>query len=261
MTQDTPQITQPISVKSNFSTLHVTCSKALEDSFEGEYGARMSLSYLFVTDLENWVNILSLRPENALFKLAEQEYMSSLLNVAQGQYRNAFKGLRLVLELIIQGTYLSANIIELQEWLRNARDTNWTTLTGGKLENDVGEEFVQERGPMCKRFSDAFFPEIRDQASTFNTMARTLYRELSETIHGNMPNHIPLPSSLEFDKETFELWHEKAETTRLLCIFCLTLRYAAELTETERASIEAGVSDQLGHIEPIRILFGGPATS
>lgn len=92
-------------------------------------------------------------------------------------------------------------------------------------------------------------------------MARTLYRELSETIHGNVPQHIPISPSLEFNQETFELWHKKAESVRLIGLFCLTCRYAAGMDEGERTSIEAGVVEQLGHIEPIRILFGGPATS
>jgi hypothetical protein len=51
-----------------------------------------------------------------------------LLNNSQGQYRNAFKGLRLVLELILQGAYLSVYPVLLSEWLRSQADTSWQAI-------------------------------------------------------------------------------------------------------------------------------------
>lgn len=247
--------------KSCFLTLHTTCSETLEKSFEGDAGQKMSLSYMFVSDLQTWTQLLVNKPESKLYQVAEQEYMTALLSLTHGQYRNAFKGLRLVLELTIQGIYLSSNLVELNEWLRGVRDTKWAILIGSPQEPGTEESAASERGPFTKRFCDAFFPELRGYAPTFATMARTLYRELSETIHGNVPREIPVSPSLEFDQDTFDLWHKKAESVRLIGLFCLTCRYAALMEESERAAIESGVVEQLGHIEPIRILFGGPTTS
>jgi hypothetical protein len=47
---------------------------------------------------------------------------------------------------------------------------------------------------------------------------------MSECIHGNVPNKIPLPKAVAFDEATFTLWHEKAGAMRLLVNFILTTR-------------------------------------
>jgi hypothetical protein len=236
-------------IQTEFQTLHDICAATLRLSFEGERSSTMAKSFLFAEDLSGWRRIIAPNPESALYGRAEQEYLAALINVAQGQYCNAFKGLRLVVELTLQGAYLSVNILELHEWLRNSIDTRWATLMD------------PSKGPLSHRFCEAFFPALRDSVDSFATIAQTLYRELSEVIHGNIPNKIPLPASYHFDQETFDLWHEKAETARMTCIFCLSVRYLDSLSETNRAIVEHGVMDQLGHIESVRTLLGGPATA
>jgi len=225
------------------------CTSTLNRSFEAGFGTAMARSYMFAKDLAIWAQVISDRPEQYLIVKASQEYLIATLNLAQGQYRNAFKGLRLVLELCLQGVYLSANLVELQEWMRNSRDTIWSNLTDAN------------KGPLTRRFVRAFFPEIEEHANNFQTMAETLYRELSETIHGNVPHDIPLPESFEFHEGTFNLWHQKATTARLILHFALSARHLKFLPEDKRAKLETQLSEELGHIESIRMMFGGPRTT
>lgn len=233
----------PISPKSVVEDLHARCSAALSASLSNDYESRLGQSYVFLGDIEEWKKVLKKQPESRLFETATQEYAVSLLNVCQGQYRNAFKGLRLVLELCLQGSYLSANQILLSEWLKGEADTVWTALVD------------PESGPLGKRFCSAFFPELLDHVANFREIAKTVYRELSECIHGNVPNHIPLPTSLTFDRDAFLLWHDKANIVRLVVLFSLSVRYLA--TVSEKATIESGLIEQLGHIEAIRVILGG----
>ena len=249
MSNKTLTLTPARDLKSSFRDIHQNCATAIDRSFEDGRSYIMGTSCLFANDLAAWSKAVSPGAEAKLYARAEQEYLGALINLAQGQYSNAFKGLRLVLELTMQGAYLSANLIELHEWLRNSRDTKWTAL----MDPDTG--------PLSTRFADSFFPELRDHVGSFATMSRTLYRELSETIHGNIPKRIPLPASFEFDEETFDLWHRKAATARLICLFCLSARYLPTISEENRGIVEHGLIKQLGHIEAIRIFFGGPATS
>ena len=116
-------------------------------------------------------------------------------------------------------------------------------------------------GPLTRRFCLAFFPEIENHTNNFQSMAITLYRELSETIHGNMPCYIPLPESFEFNETAFGVWHEKAATTRFIVHFCLCTRYLRFVPEDRLSDLEAAILEQLGHIEPIREIFGGPSTT
>lgn len=238
-----------MSTKQMLEDLHRVCSETLAACFEEQHALMMNKSCGLCHDLSTWVRVLNRLQECLLYAKAEQEYLTAMLNLAQGQYRNAFKGLRLVLELCLQGIYLSANLVELKEWLNNSCDTNWSKLTN------------PDTSPLGTRFCKAFFPELSGNANNFLTMAVTVYRELSEAIHGNVPYHLPLPDSFEFCYEVFNLWHEKSETIRLLLTFCFCSRYLKDFSDDNRREVESICVDQLGHIESIRILFGGPRSS
>lgn len=238
-----------MSIRQNLEQLNNVCTETLVASFNNGNAEMMNRSSGLCQDLSIWASVLRRYPESFLYTKAEQECMTALLNVAQGQYRNAFKCLRLVLELCLQGVYLSANLVELKEWLNNSSDTNWTKLKDPNY------------SPLGNRFCKAFFSELSPHSNNFLTMAATVYRELSEAIHGNVPNHIPLPESFVFCKEIFDIWHEKVETIRLVLTFCFCNRYLIDLDENDRLLIELIATEQLGHIESIRILFGGPSSS
>ncbi|WP_093646311.1 hypothetical protein [Paraburkholderia aspalathi] len=201
----------------------------------------MGESYVFASDIEAWREAISEHPEAQLLAAAAAEYVVSMLNVCQGQYRNGFKGLRLVLELCIQSVHLSANLVLREEWLRGERDTVWANLVD------------PEAGPFSTRFCRAFYPELCEHTAHFRQLGQTLYRELSECIHGNVPNQIPLPSSLQFSKESFDLWHEKARLVRLVVHFAFAVRYLRVLPKPKRSMIDSLLLDQLGHIEAIRV--------
>ncbi len=237
----------PLTPRQVIEELHARCSATLALSTSPDHEALVGSSYLFSNDLEAWTRILQTKREQALYKAASHEYVVSLLNASEGQYRNAFKGLRLVLELCVQGAYLSANLVQLDEWLKGEKDTHWAVLV------------AEEEGTVSKRFCKAFFPELIDHAANFREMTKTLYRELSECIHGNVPNQIPLPTTFAFDVDVFKMWHKKASTVRLTTLFYLSVRYLNTLDDADRAAVESGVLDQLGHIEAVRRLFGGRA--
>jgi hypothetical protein len=110
------------------TSLHADCSVVVAASCEAKYNAHNAGSYGFATNLDLWIQSLSDRPESVLFQTASSEFVLALLNNSQGQYRNAFKGLRLVLELILQGAYLSVYPVLLSEWLSSQADTSWQAI-------------------------------------------------------------------------------------------------------------------------------------
>jgi hypothetical protein len=220
--------------------LHDCCTKTLESSLSDDFGALNGASYSFCFDLDNWNAVLEGRPEHALYVTAANEFALALLNNSQGQYRNAFKSLRLSLELLLQGVYLSADLVRLNEWLTSHSDTSWSAIVD------------DNHGIFAKRFCRAFFPELADEAAAFKGLSETLYREMSECTHGNVPNKIPLPKTIEFDKPTFELWHEKAGTLRYIANFALTFRYYCSLPKASKQKIAPTISDQLSSFVPIR---------
>jgi hypothetical protein len=223
--------------------LHDQCTQAMELSLQGDRLARLGEAYLFGSDLDAWGEAIHDQQEANLIKTASGEYVLAILNMCQGQYRNGFKGLRLVLELCLQGTHLSANLVLRAEWLKGEADTIWATL----VDPDIG--------PLSIRSARAFFPDLEEHVAHFRQLAKTLYRELSECIHGNVPNHIPLPASLKFSEDAFELWQFKARSVRFVIHFALALRYLSSLPMAKRIPLEAVVTHQLGHIQAIRSAF------
>lgn len=235
-----PVATGPSSI---FRCLHEQCSRVVDQSVSEKNSALLGEIYVFACDLDSWKNVIAESPESALIEIAAREYMSAILNVCQGQYRNGFKGLRLVLELCLQGVYLSSNLVIRAEWLNGKQDTIWSSLID---END---------GPLSSRFCGAFFPDLIDHVNQFRGLARTLYRELSECIHGNIPSHIPLPDKIEFSQDALNLWHTKAKTLRLIVIFVFSMRFLKYLSLNDKLILEASINQQLGHISAVRTVF------
>lgn len=223
--------------------LHDQCSLAMDLSMRGDRVTQLGETYLFASDLDTWRSAINGQPEAKLIETAASEYVMATVNLCQAQYRNAFKGLRLVLELCLQSTHLSANLVLRAEWLKGESDTIWATLID------------PESGPLSTRSVRAFFPDLEEDIAHFRQLAKTLYRELSECIHGNMPNHIPLPARLDFTENTFEMWQSKARSVRLVVHFAFALRYLLELPREKRVALEPVVTGQLGHIEAIRTVF------
>lgn len=234
-------------IEKYYRALHARCGLILEQSIAGENGQKVARSHEFFRELELWCGALSHRGEVELIRTAAHEFQYGLLALCQGNYRHAFKALRLVLELIMQSTHLSAHELELREWLENRKDTIWGVLTDA------------ENGVLSPRFAHAFFPEVEIHVAYHRVMAQQIYRECSESVHGNMPKYIPLPDTLEFSQESFDLWHAKTDVVALVAHFVLCLRNLPVLVEKVTNPLESVLIDRVAHIQEIRVKLGGAA--
>ncbi|HYE33088.1 MAG TPA: hypothetical protein VEH27_16800 [Methylomirabilota bacterium] len=245
-TGQAPPKASALAIAEYFGTLQKRCSEILEESVRGSNALSMGRSRQFQLELSTWQQTLSQRRESSLIRTAASEYEFALLALAQGHYRHAFKGLRLVLELCLQSLALSVNELCLREWLDNRRDTVWASI----LDSDGGV--------FTRKFAQAFFPELQGHVQHYSGMAQNIYRECSECVHGNVPKHVLLPAALSFDKSVFDLWHDKAVIVARIIHFGLCLRYLADLTESEISNLEPTLSERLGHLPEIRDRLGGP---
>lgn len=225
--------------------LYGVCGEVLKASFRLDDGASQSESHHYTLDLEQWIAALSARPEARVFRGAQHEYHSALLALVLGQYRQAFMGLRLFLELALGGIYFSANELELRLWLRGRRDIGW-------------ERFVDpDRGVFSKCFVGAFYEALADEGPHYSAIAKQVYRECSEYVHGSARTHSTLPTAPEFAQHVFSDWHEKAKAARFVVSFALCSRYLKFLDEAALDALELIVTDELGHLTAIRVHFGG----
>jgi hypothetical protein len=227
-----------------YQALNGTCGAILVQSLVGDRAIRHGKSHAFLAEITTWLNAIGSRPETFLLKSSAREWQHSLLALAQGQYSQAFRGLRLVLELDLQAIYLSSRAIELREWLESRKDTVWGEITD------------TDNGVFSARFASAFAPELEAHRKHYGGLATKLYRECSECVHGNVPQQIALPETFEFSDAVFGLWHQKADVAALIVTFGLCLRYFRELGDGGRTSLEAILLDRLGHLPEVRAQYG-----
>ena len=236
----------PPSCEEYYRRLQAECAGVMAASFEADVNRLQAISHNFVAELNEWLKVLASRPEGELFKAALREYQYSLLAVVQGQYRQAFMALRLLFELLLAAVHFSANELNLRMWFLGRKDIVWSAITS------------TETGVMSKPFVSAFFEDLANSAPAYLAMAEKVYRECSEYVHGNAQTHEDLPEGIEFSLATFEKWHEKARSIRVISSFALCARYVQFMTDSERNSLEELLLGNLGHIAAVRQIFGAP---
>lgn len=229
-----------------YRSLYNACGDVLTASFQADTSGQHAGSHSFVSDLESWHALLKDRPESYLLKAALSEYQFGLLAVVQGQYRQAFMALRLSFELLLGMAYLSANELQLRQWLRGERDLVWNALID------------PESGVLSKPFIRAFFEDLMDEAPHYRAMGQEVYRECSEYVHGNSLTHTSLDGKVVFQKKVFDAWHTKAKTIRLVTSFAFCGRYVYFADADSRSKLETVLIDNLGHVPAVRRILGAP---
>lgn len=227
-----------------YKDLNYKCQEILLKSFSEDNAGLQSKSHSFLSDLQDWIEIIDSRPEADIIKNAHLEYQYSLLAIVQGQYRQAYMALRLFLEQILAAVYFSANEFQLRLWKQGNRDIFWAEIID------------TEKGIFSKKFVEVFFPPLIEEQNVFLQMAKNIYRECSEFAHGNYHTHATLNKSLAFSKEIFEDWHEKAESARMVILYVLSIRYF-ELLEIQQKQevVEASVMEYLGHLSSVQSFY------
>jgi len=193
-----------------------------------------------VADLGACSAILCERPEKEVFDLAIREYQYALIASCHGSYRQSFSALRLSFELWLAAISFSASEKDLRAWRARKQDIVWN-----KLIND-------ETGVLSKSFVALFCPDLEGNAIRFKVMGESLYRECSEYVHGNHFTHLLLPDELTYNQSTFRDWCTKAETMKLICLFCFAYRFSSLIPGSGLAAIGSPIGDTLGHIKEIR---------
>lgn len=199
-----------------------------------------------ISDLGACASILNARPEKEVFDLAIREYEYALIAACHGSYRQSFSALRLSFELWLAAVFFSASEKDLRSWRARKQDIVWA-----KLIND-------ENGVLSKSFVSLFCTSLEGNTQSFRVMSERFYRECSEYVHGNHHTHLLLPAELTYDQPTFRDWCAKAETMKLICLFCFAYRYADRLPTSGLASIGSPIGDVLGHIPEIRHMGSQP---
>lgn len=234
----------------SFNTLIGELQKAQSQAFE-DVAADSSIENdrndiaQILVDLGKCADFLVPRYEGQLYDLALRELQLSLLAALGASYRQAFMGLRLALEHWFTGIKFSTNELSFRAWQLEEEDVSWSDLNS------------EISGVLSERFAHIFWPQTEQRVATYQNLAKKLYRECSEYVHGNLRTHMFLPNQLEYDRATFLSWKEKLDTLKLLFVYSFVLRFATTLRATGQEPYAAVTLDSIGHLNEVRDLFAG----
>lgn len=233
----------PTSSDEMLTTLHERYANVFSQTL-GEAADQMHRANAVQTiaDLGTCTAILGDRPEKEVFDLAIREYQYALIAACHGSYRQSFSALRLSFELWLASIAFSASEKDLRAWRARKQDIVWNKLIS------------EETGVLSKPFVALFCASLEGNATRFKVMSESFYRECSEYVHGNHHTHLLLPDELTYNQSTFRDWCAKAETMKLICLFCFAYRYSELIPASGLASIGYPIGDTLGHIPEIRQL-------
>ncbi|MBN9484248.1 MAG: hypothetical protein BGO70_12175 [Bacteroidetes bacterium 43-93] len=185
------------------------------------------------------------KKEIELLNTVSTQIESSTLNLTLGLYRQAFSSLRLAFEMALGAVYFSINKLEHFEWLKGTTDIKWAKLID------------KDNGVLSTRFSNAFFPELSPFIADYNSKASNVYRLLSEYVHGNNETWSKSGIQIKLNDDLINHFFSKLVEITEIILFALSCRYLKSIPQRERDGLEF-LSSQLNHVEPIRVLLGGP---
>lgn len=181
--------------------------------------------------------------EKGILETVSAQLETATFNLALGLYRQAFSSLRLALELGLAAIYFSVNKLDLHEWLDGRMDIKWS-----KLVDDVN-------GVLGKRFAMAFFSELEGEVENYRNKAISVYRMLSEYVHGNNETWINSGIKLTYKDDLFEKYCDHYKTVTEIILFIALCRYAKLIDESGRESLQF-IPEEFSHISIVRELFG-----
>lgn len=185
------------------------------------------------------------KSEKKILETVSTQLESATLNVTFGMYRQAFTSLRLALEMGLGAAYFSVHKLELQEWLDGRADIKWSSLTDEK------------NGVLSPRFAKAFFAEFEQDIDSYLSKAKTVYRQLSEYVHGNNETWEACSIKISYDESLLDFYFKSINLVSEIILFVLCCRYLKSFSVDTIESLEF-LPEEMNHISYIREYFGGP---
>jgi len=180
--------------------------------------------------------------EKGIMETVGAQLESATFNLALGLYRQAFSSLRLAFEMGLAAIYFSANKMELHEWLDGRMDIKWSRLVD------------EDNGVLSKRFAKAFFSDMTGYVEDYRNKAISVYRKLSEYVHGNNETWVNSGIKLSYKEDLFEKYFAYYKSVSEVILFVAICRYAILFDEATRESLQF-VPEEFSHISEIRELF------
>lgn len=199
----------------------------------------------FTEDLSIWLSCCGGFKEYKLVKAAQDECIKSILMCMQGLYKEAMMSLRQFLEHMLFALLLSTNDYNYRLWKRGKYDMSWSQIVDS------------EKGIFAKEYINSYASDIDDNRSIeFLTIAKNVYRECSEYVHGNYDKLELLTENIEYIEENVIRYVEIFESIKYIISISLLIRFREIFCNREvLIKLESVVMDNLGTLPEVQALF------
>lgn len=205
----------------------------------------LSKCVAFADDLQLWVSSCDTFSCLPLVKEAQSKFVCSVFLCAQGFYKAAISALRQCLEHMLFSIMLSTNDYKYRLWKAGQYDMSWTQLMDG------------ENGVFGLQFIRVYAPDLDESRSIeLLTIAKNVYRECSEYIHGNYEKLIALSETLEYDERALDYYMQCFSSIQYLICMALFIRFRYILeNSTIIRRLEPIIADTLGSLPEVQLVF------
>lgn len=199
----------------------------------------------FSDDLRLWLSYCGNFSERPLVKESQSECINSIFMCAQGFYKGAISTLRQCLEHMLFSVLLSTNDYKYRLWQAGQYDMSWTKLMDS------------QNGIFGIQFIRMYARDIGEERSTeLLTIAKDVYRECSEFVHGNYEKLSALSDDLAYNEYAFECYIKYFMSAQYIICMALLIRFREMLNNPETLrQLESVLTDNLGTLVEVQLLF------
>lgn len=217
-----------------YSNLEWACSHITKDA--------LSKCIAFVDDLHKWVSYCDNLKNYILVEEAQTECINSIYMCAQGFYKEAMTTLRQFFEHMLFAILLSTNDYKYRLWQVGKYDMSWSQIVD------------DQNGIFGKQFISVYAENLDEVRSVeLITIAKNVYRECSEYVHGNFEKLSSLPDNLLFDESAIDQYMDYFSSAQYLICMALFIRFRHIFNEHETiAALESIITDNLGTLSEIQ---------
>lgn len=200
----------------------------------------------FTDDLNTWISYCSILKDWPLVKEAQDECLRSIIMCTQGFYKEAIIALRQCLEHMLFAILLSTNDYRYRLWQRGQCDMSWTQIVD------------DQNGVFGRQFISTYAKDIdAGRSIELLTIAKNVYRECSEFVHGNYEKLNTLAKHIEFSEEAIEKYAEYFLSIQYIISWSLLIRFHDVIKEPQNlAVLESILMEYLGTQPEIQVLYG-----
>lgn len=233
----------------NFETVKLVIEKIKENIEiveKSDCAPELNVCFSFVDDIDKWISCIDGFSQNLLVQEACGDIAKSVTFCTQGFYKEAIVFLRQFIEHMLFAVLLSTNDYSYRLWKNGQYDMSWSQIVDA------------QKGVFGKEFIEIYANDIgKDKSMELLNIARNIYRECSEFVHGNYGKLLLLPESIEYNEDMVNMYISYFSTARYIVSMALLIRFREVLEDSEKLNLlEEIIMDNLGMLPEVQMIYG-----